>query len=322
MNGVRSVGSSVMVSRATLTGRRRASGVTIGPSRIRLVAAAIAASVIHGSATPSTGSLQCTWYQTNTPSQPASSASADRRATMAGSASSSKRGTKRTECMRGNATRSQRTASSSGSRIGTSHQLCPCFAPAGAAWRVRSAGGWRRRGRGRVGLRGIASVASSVSIATSVSTSLRSHASTYRPTISRSRSSPRDCNVVCWLRSGRRWSMISWARCSALYTAAGLCRERWRPRCRRIRAERHQAERSCPHGEPKQTDEPIRIPASPPTLLVDRSRARVTRRGAAGSHREQNCDDRGAISRLCTRGRLAAFGAPGRSARLAVPRCS
>jgi hypothetical protein len=47
--------SSVAVSRATLTGLRRASGVTIGPSRIRSVAAAIAASVIHGSATSTTG---------------------------------------------------------------------------------------------------------------------------------------------------------------------------------------------------------------------------------------------------------------------------
>jgi hypothetical protein len=44
------------VSRATLTGLRRASGVTIGPSRIRSVAVAIAASVIHGSATSTTGS--------------------------------------------------------------------------------------------------------------------------------------------------------------------------------------------------------------------------------------------------------------------------
>ena len=50
--------SSVAVSRATFTGRRRASGVTIGPSRIRPVAAATAASVIRGSATASTGSRQ------------------------------------------------------------------------------------------------------------------------------------------------------------------------------------------------------------------------------------------------------------------------
>ena len=40
--------SSVAVSRATFTGRRRASGVTIGPSRTRSVAVATAASVIHG----------------------------------------------------------------------------------------------------------------------------------------------------------------------------------------------------------------------------------------------------------------------------------
>ena len=48
--------SSVAVSRATLTGLRRASGVTIGPSRIRSVAVATAVSVIHGSATSTTGS--------------------------------------------------------------------------------------------------------------------------------------------------------------------------------------------------------------------------------------------------------------------------
>jgi hypothetical protein len=43
--------SSVAVSRATFTGRRRASGVTSGPSLRRSVAAAIAANVIWGSAT-------------------------------------------------------------------------------------------------------------------------------------------------------------------------------------------------------------------------------------------------------------------------------
>jgi hypothetical protein len=76
--------SSVAVSLATLTGRRRASGVTMGPRRMRWVAVAMAVSVIHGSATSMIGSRQRTWSQTNTPCQPASSASADRRATVAG----------------------------------------------------------------------------------------------------------------------------------------------------------------------------------------------------------------------------------------------
>ena len=43
--------SNVAVSRATLTGRRRGSGVTMGPSRSRSGAAAIAASLTHESAT-------------------------------------------------------------------------------------------------------------------------------------------------------------------------------------------------------------------------------------------------------------------------------
>ena len=47
--------SSVAVSLATLCTRRRDSGVTIGPMRTRLVAQAIAASEIHGSATARTG---------------------------------------------------------------------------------------------------------------------------------------------------------------------------------------------------------------------------------------------------------------------------
>src|SRR5215207_424022 len=92
--------SSVAVSLATLTGRRRASGVTIGPSRTPAVAVAIAASVIHGSATSTTGSRQRTWSHTKTPCQPASSASPARRATSAGSASWSKSGTNRPERMR------------------------------------------------------------------------------------------------------------------------------------------------------------------------------------------------------------------------------
>jgi hypothetical protein len=52
--------SSVAASRATFTGRRRASGVTIGPSRTRSIAVATAASVIHGSATARTGGRQRT----------------------------------------------------------------------------------------------------------------------------------------------------------------------------------------------------------------------------------------------------------------------
>lgn len=43
--------SSAAVSRATLAGRRRGSGDTIGPSRSRSVLVAIAASAIHGSPT-------------------------------------------------------------------------------------------------------------------------------------------------------------------------------------------------------------------------------------------------------------------------------
>ena len=43
------------VSRASLAGRRRASGVTSGPIATRVVAHAIAASVTHGSATSVTG---------------------------------------------------------------------------------------------------------------------------------------------------------------------------------------------------------------------------------------------------------------------------
>jgi hypothetical protein len=47
--------SSVAISRASFTGRRRASGVTIGPSRTRSVVIAMAASTTHGSATACTG---------------------------------------------------------------------------------------------------------------------------------------------------------------------------------------------------------------------------------------------------------------------------
>jgi hypothetical protein len=64
----------------------------MGPSRRNSVAVAIAASVIHGSAACRTGARQRTWSHTNMPCQPASSASAARRATTTGSASSSKIG--------------------------------------------------------------------------------------------------------------------------------------------------------------------------------------------------------------------------------------
>jgi hypothetical protein len=52
--------SSVAVSRATLAGRRRASGLTMEPSMISSVAEAIAARVIQGSATCFIGSRQRT----------------------------------------------------------------------------------------------------------------------------------------------------------------------------------------------------------------------------------------------------------------------
>ena len=74
-----------------------ARGVTMGPSRRCSVAVAIAASVIHGSATCRTGARHRRWSQTNTPCQPASSASAARRATTAGSARLSKSGSQSAE---------------------------------------------------------------------------------------------------------------------------------------------------------------------------------------------------------------------------------
>lgn len=70
--------SSVAVSLAALAGRRRASRVTIGPNITLSVAAAIAVSVIHGSATSRIGLRQRTWSQTKTPCHPRSSASAAR----------------------------------------------------------------------------------------------------------------------------------------------------------------------------------------------------------------------------------------------------
>ena len=89
--------SNVAVSRATLTGRRRGSGVTMGPSRTRSVAVGIAASVIHESATWRTGASQRSWSHTKTPCQPAASASAARRTTANGSESSSNSGSQRPE---------------------------------------------------------------------------------------------------------------------------------------------------------------------------------------------------------------------------------
>jgi hypothetical protein len=76
-----------------LTGRRRATGVTIGPIRNRSVDAATAASTIHGSATAVTGARHHSWSQTNIPSHPASSAAAASRAIVSGSDSSSNSGT-------------------------------------------------------------------------------------------------------------------------------------------------------------------------------------------------------------------------------------
>ena len=48
--------SSDAICRASTQGRRRASGVTIGPVRSRVVLIAIAAITIHGSATAMPGS--------------------------------------------------------------------------------------------------------------------------------------------------------------------------------------------------------------------------------------------------------------------------
>ena len=78
------------VSRASLCGRRRASGVTSGPIASRSVATATAARVIHGSATARTGARYSMWSQTKKPSQPRLSARAARAATAPGSDSSSK----------------------------------------------------------------------------------------------------------------------------------------------------------------------------------------------------------------------------------------
>jgi hypothetical protein len=80
--------------RATTCGRRRAKGVTRGPSTTRSVAVAAAARHSHGSAidgVPHAG-FQLTWSQRNTPSQPAASASAAIDITVRGSDQSSNGG--------------------------------------------------------------------------------------------------------------------------------------------------------------------------------------------------------------------------------------
>jgi hypothetical protein len=74
---------------ASTTGRRRGSGVTAVPSRIRLVAWATAASTIHGSA-DGTSQAKARWSQTNSASQPADSAACANSTTRAGSAYSPK----------------------------------------------------------------------------------------------------------------------------------------------------------------------------------------------------------------------------------------
>ena len=76
---------------------------------------------------------------------------------------------------------------------------------------------WNQRAIG-----GIVKAASSASIETTVSTSFRSQASAYCSTISRSRSSPSELSVSCWLWSGSFFSTVARARCSALFTEATL----------------------------------------------------------------------------------------------------
>ena len=85
--------SRVTVSLASLIMRRRAMGVTIVPSRIRFVDAAIAASTTQGSEiSQDSGSGLRTWSQTNSPSQPFSSAARLISTTVAGSAKGPNRG--------------------------------------------------------------------------------------------------------------------------------------------------------------------------------------------------------------------------------------
>src|SRR4029450_14625 len=69
---------------------------------------------------------------------------------------------------------------------------------------------------------GIVMRASSASIATTASTSLRSQASAKRLTIWRSSLSPSARSVACCVWSGTRCSIALWARCSALSTETGV----------------------------------------------------------------------------------------------------
>ncbi len=85
--------SRVVTSLASFDTRRRATGVTIVPSRILRVASAAAVSSTHGSAICLRRDFAwVTWSQTKSPSQPASSARRARSATTRGSAKSPKFG--------------------------------------------------------------------------------------------------------------------------------------------------------------------------------------------------------------------------------------
>ena len=76
------------VSLASFCTLRRDSGVTIGPIRSVLVAQAMTASAIQGSAMAFAGERWRMWSQTKNPSQPCSSAAEASSATTRGSASS------------------------------------------------------------------------------------------------------------------------------------------------------------------------------------------------------------------------------------------
>ena len=69
---------------------------------------------------------------------------------------------------------------------------------------------------------GIVIAPSAASISTTASTSARSKALTYRSTISRRPWSSSERSIACWLRSERRSSTASWARCNALSTPVGV----------------------------------------------------------------------------------------------------
>ena len=112
------------------------------------------------------------------------------------------------------------------------------YAP-NAGWPFALVGASRQRRRGESGTRarkaatasrpwnqvgygGIVMAASSASMATTASTSVRSQAATNLSTILRSASSPRVRSVVCWLRSGSLASTVRWARCRALSIDTGV----------------------------------------------------------------------------------------------------